>query len=139
MVFQKTLPLELLRRRGSGLLMPRRLYPSFVFWDFSLKNLVSISGKPIYVLSRTLIFAALVSRISFRLTNTTDMIQNLKKIQHDQPLDLPPKPPQKRNWVGSTIPPFAGNNMLISCHCPGNDSNGIIIITSEGCKSKLTN
>lgn len=57
-----------------------------------------------------------------------------EKIQRDQPLDLPPKPPQKRNWVASTIAPFAGNNMLISFHCPGNDSNGII--TSEGYKSK---
>ncbi|ONK77193.1 uncharacterized protein A4U43_C02F4050 [Asparagus officinalis] len=57
-----------------------------------------------------------------------------EKIQHDKPLDHPPKPPQGRNWRGSTIAPFAGNSMLVSFHCPGNDSNGII--TPEGYRSK---
>lgn len=57
-----------------------------------------------------------------------------ERFQRDEPLDLPPKPPQKRKWAGSSIAPFAGNNMLVSFHCPGNDSNGIM--TPEGYKSK---
>lgn len=57
-----------------------------------------------------------------------------ERFQRDEPLDLPAKPPQKRKWVVSSIAPFAGNNMLVSFHCPGNDSNGIM--TPEGYKSK---
>ncbi|MED6205607.1 hypothetical protein PIB30_019165 [Stylosanthes scabra] len=41
-----------------------------------------------------------------------------KKIQKEQPLQLPPKPPQKRTWRGSTLAPFAGNSMLILYSCP---------------------
>ncbi|KAF3334644.1 multiple inositol polyphosphate phosphatase 1 isoform X1 [Carex littledalei] len=40
-----------------------------------------------------------------------------KKIQRSESLDLPPKPPQKRNWRGSSIAPFAGNNMLVLYQC----------------------
>ncbi|KAF3334643.1 multiple inositol polyphosphate phosphatase 1 isoform X2 [Carex littledalei] len=40
-----------------------------------------------------------------------------EKIQRAEPLDLPPKPPQKRNWRGSLISPFAGNNMLVLYQC----------------------
>ncbi|KAJ6803573.1 multiple inositol polyphosphate phosphatase 1-like [Iris pallida] len=57
-----------------------------------------------------------------------------ERIQNEQPLDLPPKPPQRRNWIGSIVAPFAGNNMLVLYHCYGNDSNGIR--KSEGSRSK---
>lgn len=40
------------------------------------------------------------------------------KIQKEKPLELPPKPPQKRKWRGSTVAPFAGNNMLLLYSCP---------------------
>ncbi|MCL7048441.1 hypothetical protein MKW94_013102, partial [Papaver nudicaule] len=43
-----------------------------------------------------------------------------KRIQHEKALDLPPKPPQKRSWRGSTVAPFAGNNMLTLYSCPSN-------------------
>ncbi|XP_062177714.1 uncharacterized protein LOC133882530 [Alnus glutinosa] len=44
--------------------------------------------------------------------------------QREQPLELhPPKPPQKRNWRGSTVAPFAGNNMLVLYSCPANSSS----------------
>ncbi|KAJ6804757.1 multiple inositol polyphosphate phosphatase 1-like [Iris pallida] len=56
-----------------------------------------------------------------------------ERIQNEQPLDLPPKPPQRRIWAGSAVAPFAGNNMLVLFHCSGNDSNGIR--TSEGSRS----
>ncbi|KAF8397220.1 hypothetical protein HHK36_016128 [Tetracentron sinense] len=46
-----------------------------------------------------------------------------EKIQSEQPLQLPPKPPQKRNWRGSTVAPFAGNNMLVLYSCPANNSS----------------
>lgn len=57
-----------------------------------------------------------------------------EQIQQDKPLDLPPRPPHKRKWVGSAIAPFAGNNMLVTYYCPGSDLNGISI--PEGYKSK---
>nr|ABD96176.1 alkaline phytase isoform 2 [Lilium longiflorum] len=48
-----------------------------------------------------------------------------EQIRAEQPLSLPPKPPQKRNWIGRTVAPFAGNNMLVLYHCPGNLSNDV--------------
>ena len=38
----------------------------------------------------------------------------------EEPLELPPKPPQSRKWRGSTVAPFAGNNMLVLHSCPEN-------------------
>ncbi|XP_077214744.1 histidine acid phosphatase family protein isoform X2 [Tasmannia lanceolata] len=49
----------------------------------------------------------------------------LEKIQREEPLQLPPKPPQERNWRGSMVAPFAGNNMLVLYSCPANDSNSV--------------
>ncbi|XVF84063.1 hypothetical protein PTKIN_Ptkin16aG0544600 [Pterospermum kingtungense] len=48
---------------------------------------------------------------------------DFQRIQKEEPLDLPPKPPQKRNWRGSTVAPFAGNNMLVLYSCPANSSS----------------
>ncbi|OWM69923.1 hypothetical protein CDL15_Pgr025772 [Punica granatum] len=45
------------------------------------------------------------------------------QIQREQPLDLPLKPPQTRNWRGSTVAPFGGNNMLVLYNCPSNTSS----------------
>ncbi|XP_072976522.1 uncharacterized protein [Typha angustifolia] len=47
-----------------------------------------------------------------------------EQIQSEQPLLLPPKPPQKRNWMGSIVAPFAGNNILALFHCPLDGSDG---------------
>ncbi|XP_074556171.1 uncharacterized protein LOC141811985 isoform X2 [Curcuma longa] len=49
-----------------------------------------------------------------------------KQIQREQPLSLPPLPPNKRNWKGSVIAPFAGNNMLALYKCSGNTSKNIV-------------
>ncbi|KDP44713.1 hypothetical protein JCGZ_01213 [Jatropha curcas] len=46
-----------------------------------------------------------------------------QKIQREQPLELPPRPPQSRNWWGSLVAPFTGNNMLVLHSCPANSSN----------------
>uniref|UniRef100_A0A2N9GRX3 Multiple inositol polyphosphate phosphatase 1 n=1 Tax=Fagus sylvatica TaxID=28930 RepID=A0A2N9GRX3_FAGSY len=46
-----------------------------------------------------------------------------QQIQKEQPLELPPKPPQRRNWRGSIVAPFAGNNMLVLYSCPANSSS----------------
>ncbi|CAB4270998.1 unnamed protein product [Prunus armeniaca] len=46
-----------------------------------------------------------------------------EKIQREQALPHPPKPPQKRNWRGHTVAPFGGNNMLVLYSCPANTSN----------------
>lgn len=45
------------------------------------------------------------------------------KILKEQSLELPPKPPQKRIWHGSTVAPFAGNNMLVLYSCPANNTS----------------
>ncbi|XP_076913895.1 uncharacterized protein LOC143572701 [Bidens hawaiensis] len=45
------------------------------------------------------------------------------KIQREEPLESPQKPPQKRTWRGSTVAPFAGNNVLVLYSCSGNDTN----------------
>ncbi|CAM0877301.1 unnamed protein product [Alopecurus aequalis] len=51
---------------------------------------------------------------------------DFEKIQREEPLDLPPMPPQKRNWKGSLVAPFASNNMLVLHQCPGKtDGNRI--------------
>ncbi|XP_042456030.1 multiple inositol polyphosphate phosphatase 1-like [Zingiber officinale] len=49
-----------------------------------------------------------------------------KQIQREQPLSLPPLPPSIRNWKGSMIAPFAGNNMLALYKCSGNNSKNIV-------------
>ncbi|KAG5558036.1 hypothetical protein RHGRI_008069 [Rhododendron griersonianum] len=48
---------------------------------------------------------------------------DFERIQKEQPLELPPKPPQRRNWRGSEVAPFAGNNMLVLYSCPDNSSS----------------
>lgn len=44
-------------------------------------------------------------------------------IQKEQPLQLPPMPPQKRKWRGNIVAPFAGNNMLALYSCPAKTSS----------------
>lgn len=44
------------------------------------------------------------------------------KIQKEEPLDLPSKPPRNRTWRGNIIAPFAGNNILALYHCHDNHS-----------------
>ncbi|XP_048231730.1 multiple inositol polyphosphate phosphatase 1 isoform X2 [Ricinus communis] len=46
-----------------------------------------------------------------------------QKIQKEQPLELPPRPPHNRNWWGSIVAPFAGNNMLVLHSCPADSSS----------------
>jgi hypothetical protein len=54
------------------------------------------------------------------------LYQDFEKIQREEPLDLPPMPPQKRNWKGGLVAPFASNNMLVLHQCPGKTGdNGI--------------
>ncbi|XVE52446.1 hypothetical protein DITRI_Ditri02bG0122900 [Diplodiscus trichospermus] len=48
---------------------------------------------------------------------------DFERIQKEEPLNLPPKPPQNRKWRGSIVAPFAGNNMLVLYSCPANFSS----------------
>ena len=48
---------------------------------------------------------------------------DFEKIQREEALDVPPMPPQGRNWKGSVVAPFAGNNMLVLYQCPGKTSD----------------
>ncbi|KAL7229211.1 hypothetical protein ACSBR2_007836 [Camellia fascicularis] len=48
---------------------------------------------------------------------------DFEKIQKEQPLQLPPKPPQRRNWRGSVAAPFGGNNMMVVHSCPAKSSS----------------
>ncbi|KAE8695680.1 Histidine acid phosphatase family protein isoform 2 [Hibiscus syriacus] len=47
---------------------------------------------------------------------------DFQRIQEEEPLDFPPKPPQKRNWRISTVAPFGGNNMLVLYSRPANSA-----------------
>lgn len=44
-----------------------------------------------------------------------------EQILKEQPLQLPPKPPLRRNWRGSVVAPFAGNTAVVLYSC-GNES-----------------
>lgn len=57
--------------------------------------------------------------LKFCYLNITDF----RKIQREQPLELPPRPPASRIWKGSAVAPFAGNNMLVLYNCPANSSD----------------
>ncbi|TMX02769.1 hypothetical protein EJD97_019941 [Solanum chilense] len=46
-----------------------------------------------------------------------------EQIQREESLELPPKPPKNRNWRGSNVAPFAGNNMLILYSCQSDNSS----------------
>ncbi|KAL6509349.1 hypothetical protein OROGR_022659 [Orobanche gracilis] len=46
-----------------------------------------------------------------------------ERILREQPLNLPVKPPQERIWRGSTVAPFAGNNMLVLYSCAANNTS----------------
>ncbi|KAL2932372.1 Multiple inositol polyphosphate phosphatase 1 [Bienertia sinuspersici] len=48
-------------------------------------------------------------------------------ILKEKPLELPPKPPQKRIWRGSVVAPFAGNNMLVLYSCPSRNSSNYFV------------
>ncbi|KAG8380850.1 hypothetical protein BUALT_Bualt06G0059300 [Buddleja alternifolia] len=50
-----------------------------------------------------------------------------EQILREEPLQPPPKPPQKRKWRGSTVAPFAGNNMLVLYSCPTNNSSNYFV------------
>ncbi|KAF9602707.1 hypothetical protein IFM89_030595 [Coptis chinensis] len=47
--------------------------------------------------------------------------EEFAQIQRDEALELPLKPPHKRNWRGSTVAPFAGNNILVLLHIIDSD------------------
>ncbi|KAK9186679.1 hypothetical protein WN944_018067 [Citrus x changshan-huyou] len=51
-----------------------------------------------------------------------------QQIQKEEPLALPPKPPQSRNWRGSILAPFTGNNMLVLYSCPANSSDKYFVL-----------
>ncbi|KAH9309298.1 hypothetical protein KI387_037209, partial [Taxus chinensis] len=56
----------------------------------------------------------------------------IDRIQSEQPLEPPPRPPQQRRWRGSTVAPFAANNMLVLYKCPAESmGTGKIITTGE--------
>lgn len=57
---------------------------------------------------------------------------DIERIQSEQPLEPPPKPPQERRWRGSTVAPFAGNNMLVLFKCPAQGgSTGKVMVPEE--------
>ncbi|XP_058075109.1 uncharacterized protein LOC131223669 isoform X4 [Magnolia sinica] len=61
-------------------------------------------------------------------------VSEFERIQRMQPLEPPLKPPQKRNWRGSILAPFAGNNMLVLYGCPGNESKNSMSSGVSGSK-----
>eukprot|EP00249_Psilotum_nudum_P011553 c23236_g1_i1 orf=247-1761(+) len=52
--------------------------------------------------------------------NETDV----KLVQREQPLDLPPRPPRQRLWRGNLIAPYGANIVLVLYKCSGNKEAG---------------
>ncbi|KAG9156182.1 hypothetical protein Leryth_015589 [Lithospermum erythrorhizon] len=48
-------------------------------------------------------------------------------IRREESLQLPPKPPQRRIWRGSTVAPFAGNNVLVLYSCKEKDASKYLV------------
>ncbi|KAI3508466.1 hypothetical protein L1887_23474 [Cichorium endivia] len=44
-----------------------------------------------------------------------------EKVEREESMEVPPKPPQKRKWRDSQVAPFSGNNALVLYHCPLNN------------------
>lgn len=57
------------------------------------------------------------------LVDSIFIITGFQQIQEEKSLEPPPKPPQHRNWRGSVVAPFAGNNMLVLYSCQANSSS----------------
>lgn len=57
------------------------------------------------------------------LADSIFIITGFQQIQEEKSLEPPPKPPQHRNWRGSVVAPFAGNNMLVLYSCQANSSS----------------
>lgn len=57
------------------------------------------------------------------LVDSIFIITGFQQIQEEKSLEPPPKPPQQRNWRGSVVAPFAGNNMLVLYSCQANSSS----------------
>lgn len=62
-------------------------------------------------------------QLRFDLYSVPAGFSDFNKILREEPLQLPPKPPQTRIWRGSTVAPFAGNNMLVLYSCPANNTS----------------
>jgi multiple inositol-polyphosphate phosphatase/2,3-bisphosphoglycerate 3-phosphatase len=57
---------------------------------------------------------------------------DIERIQSEQPLEPPSKPPQQRRWRGSTVAPFAANTMLVLYKCPAQEgSTGKVMVPEE--------
>ncbi|KAL2526650.1 histidine acid phosphatase family protein [Abeliophyllum distichum] len=65
--------------------------------------------------------------IGLFLDGSGEGFHELELILREQPLQLHPKPPQKRIWRGSTVAHFAGNNMLVLYSCPANNSSKYLV------------
>ncbi|KAJ4980104.1 hypothetical protein NE237_010884 [Protea cynaroides] len=67
-----------------------------------------------------------------------------EQIQREKPLELPPKPPQQRNWKSSMMAPFAGNIMMVLYSCPDKNSSKYFVqvlhnevpLSMPGCDNK---
>ncbi|KAG8501384.1 hypothetical protein CXB51_003469 [Gossypium anomalum] len=60
--------------------------------------------------------------LPFMVASVKDLV-DFQRIQKEEPLDFPPKPPKNRSWRGSIVAPFAGNNMLVLYSCSANSSS----------------
>lgn len=117
-----------MKRRDYDLPMQRLWFHLHVCLGFSLKDPVSdfIPGPLIYdiylcVDCRCNMFICVASAICWIYANLVHLSE-FQQIQREQPLALPRKPPQSRNFWGSTVAPFAGNNILVLHSCPVNNS-----------------
>lgn len=108
-----------MRRQGSDLHMQKLLFLSHVYLVFFLKDQVwfLFCTPSVHDFSPWKIYKELIAHLT--CLNFFCLHQDFEKIQREEPLDLPPMPPQRRNWKGALVAPFASNNMLALYQCPG--------------------
>lgn len=114
--FQMDLFLEVMRWPDWGSLT-QKLYFHFPVWlGYFLMKLVSAFWS-------LQLFSFVVLPLGSTLNIVSARFSEFEQILKDQPLQLPPKPPHKRVWRGSTVAPFAGNNMLVLYSCSANSTS----------------
>ena len=114
-----------MKRQGSGLHTQKLLFLSAAFLVFFLKVQV-LPPLPLghWCINFSSMNDILMIGISFDILHIICFAcLDFEKIQREEALDVPPMPPQGRNWKGSVVAPFAGNNMLVLYQCPGKTSD----------------
>ena len=113
------------KRQGFGLHTQKLSFLSAAFLVFSLKAQVYFLLFTYWCMKFFLwmMWKQLAADLTYDKHEPFFSYLDFEKIQREEALDLPPMPPHGRNWKGSVVAPFAGNNMLVLYQCPRKTSD----------------